>query len=61
MRTAQEFMTATDMTTCGSVDEKLRWAFKMYDGDGSGKAGVRLGRDSTILKEKPTVIKIKES
>ena len=47
-------MTATDMTTCGSVDEKLRWAFKMYDGDGSGKAGLRLGRESTILNEKPT-------
>ena len=54
-------MTATDMTTCGSVDEKLRWAFKMYDGDGSGKAGVRLGRGSTILNEKPTVNEIKES
>ena len=33
----QEFMIATDMTSCGSTDEKLRWAFKMYDEDGSGK------------------------
>ena len=33
----QEFMIATDMTTGGSVEEKLRWAFKMYDKDGSGK------------------------
>ena len=32
----QEFMIATDMTSCGSTDEKLRWAFKMYDEDGSG-------------------------
>ena len=32
----QEFMIATDMTSCGTPDEKLRWAFKMYDEDGSG-------------------------
>ena len=24
------------MTTCGSVEDKMRWAFKMYDTDGSG-------------------------
>ena len=30
-------MIATDMTTGGSVEERLRWAFKMYDEDGSGK------------------------
>ena len=30
-------MLATDMTTGGSVEEKLRWAFKMYDKDGSGE------------------------
>ena len=29
-------MIATDMTTSGSTEEKLRWAFKMYDKDGSG-------------------------
>ena len=35
----QEFMIATDMTSsCGTSDEKLRWAFKMYDEDGSGKS-----------------------
>lgn len=33
----KEFMLATDMTTGGTVEEKLRWAFKMYDKDGSGK------------------------
>ena len=27
---------ATDMTASGSPEEKLRWAFKMYDKDGSG-------------------------
>ena len=32
----QEFMLATDMTSSGSPEEKLRWAFKMYDKDGSG-------------------------
>ena len=30
-------MLATDMTTGGTVEEKLRWAFKMYDKDGSGQ------------------------
>ena len=29
-------MIATDMTSSGSTEEKLRWAFKMYDEDGSG-------------------------
>ena len=29
-------MMATDMTASGSPEEKLRWAFKMYDKDGSG-------------------------
>ncbi len=33
---------ATDMTASGSPEEKLRWAFKMYDKDGSGK------RDATL-------------
>ena len=34
----QEFMMATDMTASGSPEEKLRWAFKMYDKDGSGES-----------------------
>ena len=42
-------MIATDMTTSGSVDEKLRWAFKMYDEDGSGTARVVL-RLTSVLK-----------
>ena len=33
----QEFVLATNMTTCGSVEDKMRWAFKMYDTDGSGE------------------------
>ena len=31
-----EFLKATDMTSNGSVEEKLRWNFKAYDKDGSG-------------------------
>ena len=30
---------ATDMTASGTPEEKLRWAFKMYDKDGSGGWG----------------------
>ena len=30
-------MLATDMTSGGSPEEKLRWAFKMYDKDASGE------------------------
>ena len=29
-------MLATNMAESGSPEEKLRWAFKMYDKDGSG-------------------------
>ena len=30
-------MLATDMTGSGTPEEKLRWAFRMYDKDNSGK------------------------
>ena len=36
----QEFMIATDMTSSGDPEEKLRWAFRMYDKDGSGEIDV---------------------
>ena len=28
---------ATNLTTAGSAEDKLRWAFRMYDKDGSGE------------------------
>ena len=37
----QEFMIATDMTTGGTLEERLSWAFKMYDEDGSGKVDMQ--------------------
>jgi Ca2+-binding EF-hand superfamily protein len=33
----QEFVMATNMSSCTSAEDKLRWAFKMYDKDGSGE------------------------
>ena len=30
-------MLATDMTGSGTPEEKLRWAFRMYDKDNSGE------------------------
>ena len=32
----KEFVLATNMTSCGSVEDKMRWAFKIYDVDQSG-------------------------
>ena len=32
----QEFVLATNLTTAGSAEEKLKWAFKLYDKDESG-------------------------
>ena len=34
-------MIATDVTAGGSAEDKLRWAFKMYDRDGSGNSELR--------------------
>ena len=36
-------MIATNMTTSGAPEEKLRWAFKMYDRDGSGMTDMTFG------------------
>jgi Ca2+-binding EF-hand superfamily protein len=38
MLSLQEFMLATNLAQAGTPEEKLRWAFKMYDKDGSGAA-----------------------
>ena len=32
-------MMATDLTASGTPEEKLHWAFRMYDKDGSGEGG----------------------
>ena len=45
---AQEFMMATDMTASGSPEEKLRWAFKMYDKDGSGESVTTVTADICV-------------
>ena len=33
---SQEFVLATNLTTAASAEEKLKWAFKLYDKDESG-------------------------
>ena len=35
-------MLATDMTGSGTPEEKLRWAFRMYDKDNSGEKFILL-------------------
>ena len=32
----QEFVLATNLSTCPSARDKLKWAFKLYDKDESG-------------------------
>ena len=36
LEACQEFVLATNMSSCQSAEDKLRWAFRMYDKDGSG-------------------------
>ena len=40
-------MLATTMSEARSPEEKLRWAFRLYDKDGSGK------KDMKLFKDKP--------
>ena len=51
--TLKEFMMATDMTASGSPEEKLRWAFKMYDKDGSGGPVKK-----HLVKIRPTILSV---
>jgi Ca2+-binding EF-hand superfamily protein len=32
----RQFLLATNMTSCGSAELKLRWAFRLFDADDSG-------------------------
>ena len=36
MFSLQQFVLATNMTSCSSPTDKLKWTFKMFDADGSG-------------------------
>ena len=35
------------MTTCGSAEDKLKWAFKLYDKDESGKPVILYDKDES--------------
>ena len=46
---------ATDMTASGSPEEKLRWAFKMYDKDGSGGSRRKIDRKKGKKEKKKQI------
>ena len=38
----QEFLCAIDVTSAGTPNEKLQWAFRMYDVDGNGSIDLQV-------------------
>ena len=42
MQLFKEFLVATYMTAWGTPEEKLKWAFKMYDRNESGKKSIKV-------------------
>jgi len=48
----REFMLALHVTSCGTQEEKIRWAFRMYDIDGNGMIDIHeLKRTLTAVYE----------
>ena len=45
----QEFVLATNLSTCPSAKDKLRWAFKLYDKDESGSVSLEILRKVYML------------
>lgn len=45
----QEFLCAIDVTSAGTPNEKLQWAFRMYDVDGNGSIDLQV----TIMRTSP--------
>jgi len=52
----REFICSLSMTTRGSIDDKLRWAFNIYDVNGDGK--VSISEVSSIVKSVQALVNV---